>query len=172
MGRPKITLPLPGGDVLGVRVFQALSSVCKRIVLLGQSPELPPELINLDALPDLRPGMGPLAGWESLLASGLDSEYLIIPCDLPDVTPELLRLLTNARPGLVSVFQGPGADFIEPMPARVSADALGVVREALDANRPGVQKVIQKLSPVIVELPRERAGELRNLNRPGDMIGS
>ena len=115
MGRPKHELKLPDGRTMLEVVTEALREVCARVVVTGDME------IGLQRVADLRPDQGPLGGIEAILASGLDAQYLVCPCDMPLVTGTLLQRLTGPADGGATVFQIEGEDSVRPLPARISS---------------------------------------------------
>ena len=93
MGQPKAGLVLPDGVTMVERVFAAMSAVCRQVVLVGAATDLPLSMRGVRHIEDRLPQLGPMGGVEALLASGLDSEYLIAPCDIFLVVPDVFRLL-------------------------------------------------------------------------------
>ena len=162
MGAPKHELRLSDGRTMLEAVAGALSQVCAQVVVVGHAPT------SLRRVADLRPGQGPLGGLEALLASGLDTEYLVCPCDLPLITPALLRLLTgdSARPA--TVFRVDGEDDFWPLPARIAEAALGPVRDHLDRGERAVHELMRALGPELIPVSRPQATVLANVNTPAD----
>ncbi len=169
MGRPKVGLPLPGGETLGGRVHRIVESICEKTVLVGAVDTIPHALQHVSILSDKRPGLGPLSGWETLLASGLDSDYLVVPCDLPLLTGELLALLTGGQSGTNIVLRRDGEDRHEPMPVRLAASALPAVRAALDRGDRKVGDLLRELRPTEIAVPPALESALLNVNRPSDL---
>ena len=161
MGQRKDSLPLPDGRTMLAAVAAAVGEVCSRVVVVGDADT------NLRRIEDLRSGQGPLGGIEALLADGDDTEYLVCPCDLPLVTPSLLRRLTGHR-GMATVFQVEGEPDFWPMPVRMSATALDAVRAHLDGGRRAVHDLVRALEPEVIAVSREEAAALANVNTPDD----
>jgi molybdopterin-guanine dinucleotide biosynthesis protein len=89
-GAPK-ALARVGGERLVDRVRVALAAVCDEVVVAGAL-----EVDGLRSLPDAVPGAGPLGGLVGALrhaAADGRSGVLAVACDLPLVTPRLLRAL-------------------------------------------------------------------------------
>ena len=161
MGRRKDSLPLPGGRTMLAVVHSVLSEVCESVVVVGDAET------DLPRIEDLRPGQGPLGGIEALLATGDDTQYLVCPCDLPLITPSVLRRLTEPGP-VATVFQVEGEADFWPMPVRVSVQALGAVRAHLDGGRRAVHDLVRALEPEVINVSREEAAALANVNTPDD----
>jgi molybdopterin-guanine dinucleotide biosynthesis protein A len=93
-------------------------------------------------IPDLRPGLGPLAGIEAALAYASDSAadgVLFLPCDMPAISSEQIRPLRDAfrrRPAGVKVAVVEGRPRqSQPLCCIVHRDILSAVRAALDEGR-------------------------------------
>ncbi len=162
MGRRKDSLPLPGGPTMLAVVHAVLGEVCETVVVVGDAET------DLPRIGDLRPGQGPLGGIEALLASGDDTQYLVCTCDLPLVTPRLLRRLTVTTARVATVFQVEGEADFWPMPVRVSVQALDALRSNLDEGRRAVHDLVRELSPEVIAVSREEAAVLANVNTPDD----
>ena len=162
MGRRKETLLLSDGRTMLEAVAAALAETCRDVVVVGDA-ETP-----MTRIEDLRPGQGPLGGIESLLASNVDTHYLVCPCDLPLVTATLLRRLTVDTGAVATVFHVDGEPDFWPLPARLSTEALPLVREHLDCRRRAVHDLVRALDPAVLALPRAEARALANVNTPSD----
>lgn len=159
MGRSKQDMVLNDGTPMIARVHVAVSAVCDRAVMLGESVHLR----ELDRIADLRPECGPLGGVEALLASGLDEQYLILPCDVPLITAGVLKALLIETDRAATMFEG------HPLPARVSTSALPTVRRMLDAGERTVWRLMEELDAERVALPDESGAFLENVNSPEDV---
>jgi molybdopterin-guanine dinucleotide biosynthesis protein A len=160
MGRPKQALRLPNGKTMVEAVAAVLAEVCRRVVVVGGA-DAPPGVRHID---DLRRGEGPLAGIEALLASGLDTQYLVCPCDVPLVTGSLLLRLTAGSRARATVFRIEGDDAVRPLPARVSVEALEAVRGLLDHRRRAVHQLMASIGPEVIVVSQADAGQLTNIN--------
>ncbi|MCI0630301.1 MAG: molybdenum cofactor guanylyltransferase [Phycisphaerales bacterium] len=214
MGRPKQDIVLSDGQTMLGRVVGTLAGVCEHVVLVGVNAAESTNLAGLDrpvrSVGDLRPGLGPLGGIEALLASGLDAEYLVCPCDVPMINARLLLKLiepaqscklpspsgrgvggegrssmdrspkvpelrlrsgdTHTAP-LATIVHVEGRDEPECLPARISVEALAVVRELLDSGERAVWKLMERLEARVVNVPADLGGGLANINTPEDLAG-
>ncbi len=161
MGRRKDSLPLPGGPTMLAVVHSVMAEVCESVVVVGDAET------DLPRIEDLRPGQGPPGGIEALLATGDDTQYLVCPCDLPLITPSVLRRLTEPGP-VATVFQVEGEADFWPMPVRVSVQALDALRSNLDEGRRAVHDLVRELCPEVIAVSREEAAALANVNTPDD----
>jgi len=111
MGRDKSALVLGGVSVLE-RVGGAMAPLVGRIRVIGDRVTEPG---GYAVQPDLRPGLGPLSGIHAALATAESSTVLVVACDLPFVTTELLA-------GIIALLEY-GTDAVVP---RVSGRAVPV----------------------------------------------
>jgi molybdopterin-guanine dinucleotide biosynthesis protein A len=160
MGRPKHDLILPDGRTMLEAVAGALGEICARVVVVGDVET------GFQRVADLRPDHGPLGGIEALLASGLDTQYLVCPCDVPLVTGALLRSLTGPSASAATVIRIEGEDAIRPLPARISADLLETVGALLDEQRRAVHQLMSAIEVEVVAMAPEEARQLANVNTP------
>jgi molybdopterin-guanine dinucleotide biosynthesis protein A len=115
---------------------------------------------------DLRPDQGPLGGIEAILASGIDTQYLVCPCDVPAVTGPLLQRLTGPAVFGATVFQIEGEASIRPLPARLSSDLLETVAALLDAQQRAVHRLMGSIETEVVTLAPAEGEQLANVNTP------
>jgi molybdopterin-guanine dinucleotide biosynthesis protein A len=94
MGRDKASIVLGDGRTCAQTVGARLAEVADPVLEVG------PGASGLAAVPDDRPGAGPLAalatGWGALVDRGHVGPVLVLACDLPRVTVPLLQLLARA----------------------------------------------------------------------------
>ncbi len=167
MGAPKEGVLLADGRPMIEHVIAALAAVCDRAVIVGEARGYQDD--SIARIPDLRPGQGPLAGIEAVLSSGLSDGYLIVACDQPFVTPELLRRLLDgdlARPRCFREESGTG---FHPFPCYFPASWLPRVREALDAGSMSMRELVGMNHPEWPPVTAEEAGLLRSVNSPADL---
>ncbi len=94
-GRDKGAIPV-GGQRIRDRQLRTLAEITDDIMIVGGHLADPPTGTRLIA--DQHPGLGPLAGLESALASSRDHTVVVLACDLPFVTTELLVYLLSLAP--------------------------------------------------------------------------
>ena len=93
-GSPKALAPFRG-ETLGARAWRVLQDVCEEVVAVGKADEasdLPFPVLD-DGSTERAPVFGVIAG---LRAASYETT-LVLPVDLPLVTPELLRTLLGAN---------------------------------------------------------------------------
>ena len=164
MGAPKAGMLLPDGRSMLERTRDMLESFCGRVLMLGDSHGV----AGHQCIDDLRPDAGPLGAIESVLASGIGNQYLVVPCDLPLLPAALLtRLLAGDEDGL-TCFESPDADHIGVLPCRIGTECLDEVRDLLDSGERAVHRLVERLGPdaTRIRLARREVELLTNVNTP------
>jgi molybdopterin-guanine dinucleotide biosynthesis protein A len=158
MGEDKHELKLPDGRTMLEVATDVLGEVCARVVVVGDFET------SVQRVTDLRPDQGPLGGIEAILASGLDTQYLVCPCDMPLVTPALLQRLTGPSQAGATVFRVDGEDAPRPLPVRIAASLADTVATMLDAQQRAVHRLIGAVGTDVVTLGAAESGALVNVN--------
>lgn len=165
MGRDKALLRWDGAPLAGLlagRVREAVGSA----TLVG-----PPEKyahLGFPCLPDEVPGRGPLGGIVSALAASGAEWNLVVACDMPLLTVELLGALAAAAEASGGECLAPRSPEgrLEPLCAVYHRDCLPVLREALAAGR---YKLTEAIAGTRLALwPATETACFRNLNTPQD----
>jgi molybdopterin-guanine dinucleotide biosynthesis protein A len=171
MGEPKEGVILWDGRPMIEHVIGPVAAVCRQVASVGACRGFHPSSErNLVRIADRHPGAGPLAGIETLLASGLDSGYLVVACDQPLLTPRLLRsLLVDADLARPHVFGGTTEGDFNPFPGYFPSTWLPQVRAVLRGEQRAVRTLLSHSRVVWVPVPRGLRGALRSVNSPADL---
>lgn len=165
MGRDKALLEWHS-HALVEEVARKVRSVAGNVALVGRPERY--GALGLECLPDVRPGLGPLAGIEAALESGRAELNLITACDMPGLEADWLRrLLWEAEEtGARCVVTRDRAGVVQPLCGVYRRECLPVVRRALDEQRFRLQSVAGELRAVILQTETR----LVNLNTPQDWM--
>lgn len=132
---------------------------------------------GLEALDDDPPQVGPLGGLTALLAEAERRgapNAIALACDMPFVSPELLRRLSTHEPTAAAVAPRSTTGEWEPLCARYAPGAAGAAaRAVLERGQRSLQAVLAELGASVRELPlsdRERTA-LIDWDTPED-VGS
>ncbi len=167
MGTNKALLPFHGQPLWRhLRDVIARAGV-RQVLVSGTLPDLRE---GEECTPDVVPGLGPLAGIASVIGAqgdGLSKDFLlVVPVDLPLMTPEALRWLC------VHGFHAPAAHFAEhALPALFRntvafRQTLGTLLRAQQARERSIQALHAALGAEVVALPDGLAMALTNTNTP------
>ena len=130
------------GETLADRAWRVLGEICDERIAVGRG-----------GLPD--PGTGPVAAIAVGLRAATDDLAVVVPVDMPLLTPEALRLLVDAcRDAAV----GPAG----PLPCAVRRRSL----PAFETGERRLRTVLEALDTAVVELDPSL---LANVNEPADL---
>ncbi len=176
MGRPK-ALEAVGGLALAARAAAALAPWVEATVLLGAGP-VPPALAGLDRLPDVPlaggAGGGPLGALLAALRWAPHATWVVVPCDLPRVTPAAVAwLLGERRAGRVAVVPrpGPGAPF-EPLFALYEPAAAPLLEALAAAGRRAPREIVGQPGVAVVAPPPGLAACWRDVDTPEELVAA
>lgn len=173
MGREKLTLEV-GGVPLVSRVRDALSPSCSEIILVGNGPDVLPDVPKIR---DLRAGRaGPLAGLEAGLGAASFPAVFAAAGDMPLIPKELVGFLLDRlrSRGLRAVVPRHG-DTVHPLCAAYDRGVLADVTCLLDTGTRAAWKLLEGLGgeAEFVEEELARFGDpevfLTNVNAPEDL---
>ena len=173
-GVAKGLLETPDGEPIVERLLRVSREALAEpdVVLVGNASAY--ASLGLTALEDDPPGVGPIGGLAALLTEaarrGVQS-VLVLACDMPFVTKELVQVLSTASPGAAAV--APRHESVwEPLSARFDvARTLPVVRRLLDDDQHSVFAVLDGLGDdaVALALGDETRQALTDWDEPSDV---
>jgi molybdopterin-guanine dinucleotide biosynthesis protein A len=156
------------GEPLIARVAKALTScpAISEILLITNTPA-EYEFLHLPSFPDIQPGKGPLGGIYTALSHAKFSRTLVVACDLPFITPELLDYLCResevAEVGVLESEKG-----VEPLCAVYAKSCLPVIEKQLRDGRLKVSDFYPQVKTKIIRLdasfPFYKQNLLANVN--------
>jgi molybdopterin-guanine dinucleotide biosynthesis protein A len=172
MGRDKATLSLAQGGRLVDRVVAAVGDA-----LRGAGEPAPRVLVSGDVpghacVPDDAPGLGPLGGLATVLSRLAPAEsgwLLVVPVDLPALTPAPLAALLAAPRGDAAAlaFEGHALPALLRLDARVGTAV--AARAAASGSDRAVWRLLDDLGARRIPLEERLARELANANTPEEL---
>lgn len=164
MGSPKAGVRRADGKTLAEVARDALRVLTEDVVVLGHGEGCPAELPRLH---DPTPGEGPLGGLQALSRANAAEAYVVVPCDLPALTGDVLRELVeharkaNARAAVFASARGAPP---RPLPLYIRADALRLVEERFAEGERRLSAFVSSLSPLEVPVPARARRALPGAN--------
>jgi molybdopterin-guanine dinucleotide biosynthesis protein A len=164
MGRPKALLPV-GATTLIESIVTRLAPEFDHLLVAVGDPGSVPDRLRTHLVRDLHPGAGPMAGVEAGLAASPFDLVVAVACDMPAVTPSLLRRLVTEAGGRSAVV--PRVDGRpEPACAAYRRTALEPISTALERGRLRAADVLNDLD--VRWLDDEDRAQFVSLNTPED----
>lgn len=157
MGKDKAVLKFNGKSFLDVAIDHLKTANCDEIYIN-----------NADNLSDIIPDLGPLGGIYTALTTHPNTQYwLIIPIDMPLLTPEIF---TNLVAGLADADIARYEDEIFPLLLKTT-DAMHLHIKKLATDKSRTYSMRQFMQPFKVNLlpkPQDSAAAFTNINLPQD----
>ncbi|MET0988764.1 MAG: NTP transferase domain-containing protein [Steroidobacteraceae bacterium] len=123
---------------------------------------------TLPQIVDRKPGMGPLAGIEAALTEHPKAAWLVVGCDLPQLTPAILKHLIEHRDPtrIATAYRSDFDGLPEPLCAIWEPASRTVVAEWFAKNKECPRKLLINSDVALVDLPV--AAALDNVNTPDE----
>ncbi len=170
MGRPKHLIKGENGLTWLENTVKLLLPFTRKIVLSGGG-DVPSSLQSLQRIEDVPNVQGPLTGILAAMRWQPNVCWLLLACDMPNISTEALEWLLAGRDfdswGTVPRLQEDG--FVEPLLALYEPQAKdyfeelcesGILRVSMVARRPKIR------TPVV---PKTLASAWSNINTPGEL---
>jgi molybdenum cofactor guanylyltransferase len=164
-GSDKAVASLGGQTLLERAVSVVATAGCDPVLIVG-GEQRHRNIENTIYVPDLYAGEGPLGGLLSALAVSGTDWTLLVACDLPSLTPELLRILIEAR-GSHDVVLAAGSRGCEPLIGIYRRSVESRFAEAFQAGTRALHGALKLVDVGLVTVPDEKI--LRNVNRVEDL---
>ncbi len=144
----------------------------ERVIISANDPA-PYRFLSVPIVPDLFPGQGPLAGIHSAMCATPHALYLILACDLPAMTAELLSRLIRSSVGWDAAVPRTRDGQIHPLSAVYRRTCLDTLDRSIRSGRNKVQDFIQDSQLRVRWLDADRTSSddsaLRNINDISDL---
>ena len=162
MGRDKALLPWAGQTVLAA-VLRAVEQAAGQVILIAPARRYPSP--GCPVIPDLRPGLGPLAGLETALSVTGDEWNLVVACDMPRLTaPLLARLLADAAACDADCLIPTTPNGSHPLAAVYHRRCLPAVSRALDEGNLRLLDALARVRSAPWPVPPADEPQFANLN--------
>lgn len=147
-------------------VIDAAAMVCNTFILVTDHPMY--TMFGFPTVADEVRGFGPVAGILSGLRRSSTERNLVLSCDVPFITPALLKELVTC-PADADVIVAEGADGrIHPLIAIYTKRCIPALEQAINADEHRLRNVLEKLRVHRVRFGEEAESQLRNINSMKD----
>ena len=173
MGLPKPDILLTDGRSMLEHVLETLSLVCKQIVIVGEwkkgENEKEENKKGIIQIADYIPGLGPLEGIGTLLSSNLDSEYLIVACDQPFLTTELLLKLVEKSSTSLQLFNFEDDKKIQPFPGYYPVSCLSYIKKSIELGKNAMHEFIRSTPVNWIQMSKDSEQFVKSINTPEEL---
>lgn len=161
-----------GGVPMVDRAVSAVRSVVGDVVVVSARPL---STASASLLRDRIPGAGPLGGLEAALRHAREHGYdgvLLVACDLPLLTPGLLRRVADALGDRPAVAPERASGGVEPLCAAYSVRALEVAERRLGEEDRSLHALFRELGGEVIPAAELNVGPsaFLNVNTPDDRV--
>lgn len=172
MGRDKALLERDGQSQLAFMAGLLGQHVDRVYVSTREDQQHEPERARYDLVIDHYDDMGPLAGILSAMDDHPGADWLVVACDLPNISGETLRFLldnqSSSRPFTAYLSSHDGLP--EPLCALYRADSAVLLRQFADDGVHCPRKILIRSDTCLLE--QLDPASLDNVNTPGDLADS
>lgn len=149
MGRNKALLPL-GGSTCIERVLAVARQISSPVTIVTNDPQ-PYQFLGCPFISDTYRGVGPLGGIHTVLQHSPTPWALILGCDLPFITVDLLRYLIH-QADAYDVVVPKGADGrLQPLCALYARSALTEVVHLIESGEAKPRALFPRVNTRVVE---------------------
>jgi len=173
-GRNKATETV-GGQTLIERVLDRLAPLAERsLVIVSSAKANLPVAGKAELVADLSPGTGPLGGIYTGLSRAATPLSILVACDMPFLSTDLLRHMVDVSEGFDAVIPRLEGGFVEPLHAVYSQTCLPKLKTRLERAELAITPLLKELRVRYVErdeYSRYDPDELSffNINSPADL---
>ena len=170
MGWPKHLIKGGNGLTWVENTVKLLTPFTRDIVLSGAG-DVPATLHSLQRIPDVPDVQGPLTGILASMRWQPDACWLLLACDMPNITSEALEwLLASRRPdswGTVPRLEDDG--FVEPLLALYEPQAKDYFEELCDSGIFRISMVARRSKISTPVVPHGLSRAWSNINTPDEL---
>lgn len=166
-GRDKALESFNGETFLEIAVASLRRAGLKPVVVTRLDVDY--SFLDCPVLRDKLPDKGPLGGIYTAMTAFPRTDFLVLTCDMPSVTEDMLSLLLSVRreTGAGAVFRLGLDPRPQPFPGMYAAAYLAQLRKKLYAEQLSMEGFLQEAGPRILDWPDARP--FLNVNRTDDL---
>jgi molybdopterin-guanine dinucleotide biosynthesis protein A len=167
IGGEKATVALQGKPLIAYPV-EAVRQVLSRVAILAKTGTRLPPLSGVAVWIEPELPHHPLAGVTQALALAGGRPVLICACDLPFVSPELIRRLVKADPGRAPAVVACARGKMYPLLGCYQPRSLDALAGAVREGAAPLLETIAGIDPVLLEV--DQPEELFDVDTPDDLL--
>jgi len=173
LGRNK-ALEIIGGKTVIERVLARLSLIVNTIIIVtadGKNHLMP--LPDARFVADVYPGKGPLGGIYSGVSTSSTDLNIVVACDMPFLSTDLLQHMLELAPGFDAVVPRTRESLFEPLHAVYSRNCLPVIKSHVETGKLSIRAFLAEVKVRYIEEDECRRYDLEllsffNMNRQAD----
>ena len=166
MGSDKGLLMMNGKTFVG-RIIDAVTPFVKEIVLVGNNSKY--DEFGLKRYRDVVPNCGPLGGIFTGLFYSETDDNLVLSCDVPLITWEVLEHLLESSDSEADVNQLESKGDTMPLVALYKKQCMHACLDELKKGERRLRAVVEKWNTKTIKLDPEMEPFVRNINTPAQL---
>ncbi len=163
MGQDKGLMPLNGKPMIQ-HIIDPMAKICGRILIVTSNPMY--GMFGFELVADEAPDYGPVMGILSGLRQSKTERNLVLSCDTPYVTFNLLKELVLKADDAEVVVANSGQE-IHPLIATYNISCIPTFAKAVAEDEHRLQTVLTKLK--VEKIRVENESDLKNINTQDDL---
>jgi len=172
MGRDKALLQRGGQSQLAFAMSVVTECVDRVFVSTRADQTNDAERAQFDQIVDRYDDMGPVAGILTALEDYPEVDWLVVACDLPNISVETMQLLLRNREGeqAFTAYRSSHDDLPEPLCAVYRSGCTDIVRQFVNDGIHCPRKILIRSDTLLLEQMDPKS--LDNVNTPDDLRNS
>lgn len=149
MGRNKALMDVDGEPII-TREYRTLAALFHEVIIVTNTPD------EYDFLPcrkaaDIYPGAGSIAGLHAGLAASKTERIFVVACDMPFISPDLIRLLCDAGDSSIDALVPLNCEGLrEPLHAVYHRSILTKLKDAIGNGDKSILHLLDKVRTMLL----------------------
>lgn len=148
-------------------IIQAILPITDQIKLITASKEY--DYLAYEKIPELILDKGPLGGIYTALSHSETEFNLILSCDIPLISTELLQELISKHTKEAGITVFASESKTHPLIGIYSKNIVSTIKEAIDANELKIMDLLAKLPHQIINIEESENFPLTNINSADEL---
>ncbi|TDP02046.1 molybdenum cofactor guanylyltransferase [Flavobacterium sp. 245] len=148
-------------------IIQAILPISDKIKLITASKEY--DYLAYEKIPDLILDKGPLGGIYTALSHSETEFNLILSCDIPLISTELLQELISKHTEEAGITVFASESKTHPLIGIYSKKIVPIIKEAIDSNELKMMDLLAKLPHQIINIEESENFHLANINSADEL---
>jgi molybdopterin-guanine dinucleotide biosynthesis protein A len=148
-------------------IIKAILPITDQIKLITGSKEY--DYLEYEKIPDLIEDKGPLGGIYTALSHSETEFNLILSCDIPLISTELLQELISKHTKEAEITVFASESKTHPLIGIYSKNIVPIIKEAIDSNELRVMDLLAKLPHQIINIEESENYPLTNINSADEL---
>jgi molybdenum cofactor guanylyltransferase len=165
-GIAKGLIPVDGKPIIA-RIAEIIAPFVGEIIIISNDT-MSYEFLGLPVFPDDAAGGGPLQGILTALRNISCNRLLVVPCDMPFITEEAIRILIAYAPQADAVIPS-SVKGLEPLFAIYSKACLDPAHRSLHSGNHRVVSFLHEVKTVYIPAEKFNDSIWFNINNPSDL---